>query len=102
MWFQAMCKSCPVVASTSGGATECVLDGRTGMLVPRRDVSATAAALDHLLSDAPLRWRMGEAGHKHIESYFTMEKLAERVLAIYEKAIARSRESLQRWQDLRE
>jgi glycosyltransferase involved in cell wall biosynthesis len=101
VYLEAMACGCPVVASTSGGATECVLDGRTGMLVPRRDVSATAAALDRLLSDAPLRRRMGEAGRKHIESYFTIEKLAERVLAVYEKATAHSQGSPERRQDLR-
>ena len=79
-----------------------MIDGETGILVPRRDVPATVAALDRLLADAPLRRRMGKAGRRRVESYFTMQKLAERILVVYEKAILRSQQAPERWQDLRE
>jgi glycosyltransferase involved in cell wall biosynthesis len=102
VYLEAMASGCPVVASTSGGASECVIDGETGILVPRRDVPATVAALDRLLADAPLRRRMGQAGRRRVESYFTMQKLAERILVVYEKAILRSQQAPERWQDLRE
>ena len=70
--------------------------------MPPRNVSATADALDRLLADGALRRRMGEAGRRRIEEYFTMERFTERILAVYEKAIARSERSPDRWKDERE
>jgi glycosyltransferase involved in cell wall biosynthesis len=102
VYLEAMASGCPVVASTAGGTHESVLDGQTGLLVPPRNVSATADALDRLLTDGALRGRMGEAGRRRVEEYFTMERFTERVLAVYEKAIARSERSPDRWKDERE
>jgi glycosyltransferase involved in cell wall biosynthesis len=102
VYLEAMACGCPVVASTAGGTHESVLDGETGLLVPPRDVAATATALDRLLADATLRRRMGEAGRRRIDSYFSMEKFTERVVPVYEKAISRSQQSPDRWKDERE
>jgi glycosyltransferase involved in cell wall biosynthesis len=102
VYLEAMACGCPVVASTAGGTPESVLDGQTGLLVPPRNASATAEALDRLLADRALRGRMGEAGRRRIEEYFTMERFTERILSVYEKAIARSDRSSDRWKDERE
>jgi glycosyltransferase involved in cell wall biosynthesis len=102
VYLEAMACGCPVVASTAGGTPESVLDGQTGLLVPPRNAPATAEAIDRLLADRALRRRMGEAGRRRIEEYFTMEKFTERVVAVYEKAIARSDRSPDRWKDERE
>jgi glycosyltransferase involved in cell wall biosynthesis len=45
-----------------GGLPEIVEDGRTGFLVPERDVAALARRLGDLLADPALRQRMAEAG----------------------------------------
>ncbi len=94
VYVEAMACGCPVVASRTGGAPEAVVDGETGLLVPPDDVDATAAALDRILSDAALRRRMGGAARQRVEEYFAVDKYIGRVLAAYEKAIARSRERL--------
>lgn len=41
-----------------------VRDGETGLLVPRADAQALAAALDRLAGDEGLRRRLGEAAHE--------------------------------------
>ncbi len=70
--------------------------GETGLLVPRNDVDAVVRALDRILADAPLRRRMGQAGRRRVEEYFAMDKYIQRVLAVYHKAIDRSRKTLDR------
>jgi glycosyltransferase involved in cell wall biosynthesis len=100
--LEAMACGCPVVASTSGGAVEAVVHGQTGMLVPANDTSATAVALDQLLSDAPLRRRLGEAGRQRVENYFALDKFIQRVLATYHKAIERAQHSPDRDEGPRE
>jgi glycosyltransferase involved in cell wall biosynthesis len=89
-----MACGCPVIASATGGTPEAVLDGHTGVLVPPDDLGALVAALDRILGDAPLRQRLGEAGRQRVENYFAMDKFIRRVLAVYQKAIDHSRQTL--------
>ena len=56
---EALCAGLPVLATAVGGVPELVADEVNGLLVPRGDVAALAAALRRLLSDATLRARLG-------------------------------------------
>jgi glycosyltransferase involved in cell wall biosynthesis len=96
VYLEAMACGCPVVASTAGGTPEAVADGESGLLVPPDDVDAVVRALDRILADAPLRRQMGQAGRRRVEEYFAMDKYIRRVLAVYNKAIDRSRKTLDR------
>ena len=96
VYLEAMACGCPVIASTSGGAVEAVSHGATGLLVPPGDVAATAAALDRVLADGELRRRMSLAARRRVEEYFAMDRYIERVLAVYRRAIERSREKRDR------
>lgn len=95
VYLEAMACGCPVVASTVGGAPEAVADGETGLLVPPGDVDAVVRALDRLLGDEALRRRLGRAGRRRVEEYFAMDRYIDRVLAVYHKAIDRSRRRLE-------
>jgi glycogen(starch) synthase len=88
VYVEAMASGCPVLAATTGAAGEAVEDGVSGLLVPPHDARAATAALDRLLSDPALRRRMGEAGRRRVEERFTLDHYVERVLAVYERAIA--------------
>jgi glycosyltransferase involved in cell wall biosynthesis len=92
VYIEAMACGCPVIASASGGAPEAVIDGETGVLVPPRDVSGTAAAIDQLLGNPSLRLKMSAAGRHRVEEYFTVDRYIGRVLAAYERTIQRVRE----------
>ncbi len=53
----------PVIAGTSGGAPETVLDGETGTVVDGTDVGAVAAAVgDRAVPIPPARPPMGQQG----------------------------------------
>ena len=84
---ESLLSETPVVAFASGGVTDVVIDGQTGVLVPRGDVAALAAALDGLLAD-PVRLRtLGEQGRKHALAVFGTDAVARRYSGIYEAAL---------------
>ena len=60
--MEAMACGIPVVASRVGGLQTTVRDGVTGVLVPDHDPVALAGALDRLLGDPDLRFRLGREG----------------------------------------
>ncbi len=90
VYVEAMACGCPVIAGRTGGAPEAVVDKETGILVPPRDVDATTAAIESVLSSEDVRGRMGEAARRRALEYFAQEKYIQRVLAAYERTIERS------------
>ena len=60
--MEAMACGIPVVASRVGGLQTTVRDGVTGLLVPAHDPAALAGALDRLLGDPDLCFRLGREG----------------------------------------
>ncbi|MDY7019582.1 MAG: glycosyltransferase family 4 protein, partial [Chloroflexota bacterium] len=85
---EAMSCKLPVVATRGGALPEVVgQDGDAGILVPPGNPGDLAAAIKRLLSDEPLRQKMGEAGRKRIEQNFTWEQAAKKVLKVYEELL---------------
>ena len=77
----------PVVATAVSAVPEIVTED-TGLLVPAGDDRALAAALDRLVGDAELRERLGAAGQLRAHAEFSVARMAERTLAVYERAVA--------------
>lgn len=76
----------PVVATEVGGLPEMVEDGRTGHLVPPRDVPRLADAVARLLLDRNLRREMGIRGKKKIETECSPEVVAQKTIDVYRRA----------------
>jgi glycosyltransferase involved in cell wall biosynthesis len=74
----------PVIASRVGGLPELVVDGETGLLVPPGDAKALSHALAHLLGDAELRTRMGQAA-KQRSRQFRAQTVVPRIEQIYQQ-----------------
>ena len=74
----------PVVVSDVGGLPEVVVDGVTGLVVPRDDVPALQAALKRLVLDAGLRARMGEAARAHVAREYEWGACVDRMVACYD------------------
>jgi phosphatidyl-myo-inositol dimannoside synthase len=62
VYIEAAMAAKPVVGSRSGGASEAVLDGRTGFLVNPESSAEVADALVKILQDRELAVRLGSAG----------------------------------------
>lgn len=65
----------PVVATAAGGATEIVVEGRTGRLVPAGDPGALATVLFELLDRPDDARRLGRAGSRHARATFGRETM---------------------------
>jgi glycosyltransferase involved in cell wall biosynthesis len=66
---EAMASRVPVVAARATGAVDLIDDGKTGVLVPPRDVTAYADAFQRIIADPELRRAMGVAGHAKAQRY---------------------------------
>ncbi len=72
----------PSVASRVGGIADVVVDGETGLLVPKGDGDALTAALVRLVSDPQLRSRLGESAAARARAEFSVERLEAAYAAI--------------------
>ena len=73
--LEAMAAGLPVIATDHGGASEQVVDGVTGRLVPRADAEAFAAALIELGHDPERRAAYGTAGRARVEAFFSVDRM---------------------------
>ena len=73
----------PVVASRVHGIPDVVEDGRTGLLVPPRDVEALADAICRLAGDAELRTAMGRAGRAFVQERYRWQENAAQMERLY-------------------
>ena len=80
VFLEAAAAGVPQVAGDSGGASEAVLDGVTGLVVESpRDPGAVAEALRSLLADPNRRRRMGRAARSRVQESFDNDVLASRL-----------------------
>src|SRR5437763_12241828 len=59
--YEAMSRAKAVIGTRPSGHTDLIVHGESGLVVPAGDVDALARALQALLTDAPLRERLGRA-----------------------------------------
>lgn len=78
----------PVIATTVGGLPDMVEDGRTGLLVPPRDVEKLAAAIIQLLHDRSLRQQMGQAGREKLARECDAAVVVRQTLDVYDAALS--------------
>jgi glycosyltransferase involved in cell wall biosynthesis len=81
--IEAMALSRPLIAPREGGPLEIVVDGETGILVPPRDPSPLATAIDRLVRDPALRVRMGTAGRARVEAVFDIRHHVAAMEAVF-------------------
>ncbi len=80
--IEAMLAGKPLVASNTGGLSDIVLDGETGLLVPAGDADALAEGIRRLLEDPELRARLGQAAAQRAAEY-RASNVAQRVERAY-------------------
>jgi glycosyltransferase involved in cell wall biosynthesis len=85
--LEAMLAGLPVVASRVSSLPELVADGETGLLVAADDPEALAAGLTQALAEAEA---LGAAGLRRAQERFSVARMAEATLDVYEKALGGS------------
>jgi glycosyltransferase involved in cell wall biosynthesis len=88
--LQAMSAGLPVVAADSGAVPEAInAPGSNGLLVPRGDHPALAREMRRLVTDVGLREALGTAARDRVLRDYTLDRITERTVGVYE--LARSR-----------
>jgi glycosyltransferase involved in cell wall biosynthesis len=85
---EALLCETPVIAFASGGVTDLIRDGETGVLVPTGDVTALARAADDLLGRTDRGAALGIAGRRATLAAFGPPAVAARYSAIYHEALS--------------
>ncbi len=86
--LEAMEASTPIVASGISAIPEIVIDGHTGLLVPPRDPEALCDAMARML-DRDRRAAMGAAGRKRLIDAFSVERMTDETMAVYDRVLRR-------------
>jgi starch synthase len=102
--LEAMACNTAVVASSTGGIKEVVVDGETGFLVPFESDPATgfpsrsdqfardlASRLNELYDDPKRCEQFGAEGRKRVEKMFSWEAIASQTIKLYEQLIRNHR-----------
>jgi len=76
----------PVVASDVGCLPEVILHRRTGLIVPKNDPEALAAALLAMISSLDRAREMGAAAREHILEHYDEQRMIERLEQVYREA----------------
>jgi glycosyltransferase involved in cell wall biosynthesis len=85
--LEAMLAGLPVVATRVSAVPEIVADGVTGALVPPGDAEIVARELAALLADPDRRHRLGEAGRERARTEFSVARMTERTVEVYEASV---------------
>ena len=73
---EAMALGVPVLATSVGGPAELIRDGVDGLLLPPRNPSAWAEAIERICADESMRRALGQAGRARASRYGVDEHVA--------------------------
>ncbi len=91
--LEAMASRLPVVVTDVGGNPEIVRDGVEGVLVPRGDAEAAAAAFLRVLDDPARAAAMGAAGRARVEERYPLSKTIDAYWRLYQRLAGRGGEN---------
>lgn len=80
---EAMATGLPVVAMATGGVSEVVVNGETGILTAAGDVTASAESVVALLQDGDMRRVMGDKGRERAQRHFSVDEMIRRLEGLY-------------------
>jgi phosphatidyl-myo-inositol dimannoside synthase len=75
----------PVIGGNSGGVSDAIQDGKTGLLVSTPDADQLQKALEKLLRDKQLQSRLGSEGKRWAETAFAPNVLGKKMTAVLQK-----------------
>lgn len=86
---EALLCGAPVIATASGGITDIIKNGETGLLFPERDAGALASAVETYARDRTYAARLAANGRAAALERFTPERVAAQFIDVYEAASVR-------------
>ena len=89
--FEYLACGKPVVTGNIRGDGDLVVNSGSGFAVMSEDYAELAGAIIKLLKNEKLRLQMGENGRKTIVKYHSWERIAKKIVEIFEKIIREKR-----------
>lgn len=77
--LEAMEQSLPCISTFEGGIADIIDEGKTGFLIPCREVQPLAERIGLLLKDETLRRRLGKAGREKFEKEYTLSRFEQNI-----------------------
>jgi glycosyltransferase involved in cell wall biosynthesis len=77
--LEAMASGKPIVATRSGGASEMILEGETGFLIPIGDVEKGIEKFSKLIENEAMRLEMGKAGRSRVLKDYSLKAFEEKI-----------------------
>lgn len=72
----------PVIGGRTGGISDAIIDGETGLLVDPLDITQIAEALVRLLTDPKHAQKLGEKGRERVERELNWQEMARKIKRI--------------------
>jgi colanic acid/amylovoran biosynthesis glycosyltransferase len=85
--MEAMAMGLPVVSTRHSGIPELIDEGVSGLLVQERDTDDLEKALGYLLENTEVWASMGHAGRAKVERHFSIGRLNDRLVGLFENLI---------------
>jgi glycosyltransferase involved in cell wall biosynthesis len=82
-FIEAMAMGKPVIGADVGGVSEVIRNGVNGCLIEPDNPHALAEAIIKILKDTEAARLMGMEGRKIVEKDYTVDKMCERMYALY-------------------
>ena len=87
---EAMFSGVPVVSTDAGGMIETVKPGITGLMVPRENPTALAAAMLRIIQDPDLAAELADRAMGYVHEHLTADRMVESYIALYETLLRKS------------
>lgn len=85
--MEALAQGLPVLSTQHSGIPELVQDGKSGFLVPERDVDALAEKLVYFIKHPEIWPEMGRAGRDYVERYYDINGLNDQLVQLYQRLL---------------
>ncbi len=85
--IEAAAMGIPTVGTDIYGLSDAVVAGKTGLLVPVKNIDKLTEAIEYLLKDTELRYNMGNNARRRVEKYFSDKLLNELMMKEYVRAL---------------
>jgi glycosyltransferase involved in cell wall biosynthesis len=86
--MSAMACAVPSIAFNCGGPAEIIEHGKSGLLVEAGNVDALSTSIATMLDDSGLRKMLGNRGRERIRENFSVEKMVDGMIRVYEACVA--------------
>ncbi len=83
--LEAMQYGLACISTSEAGIPDIIDNGKTGLIVPKKDSIALAESIEKLINDRMLCQQMGQAGRKKYEERFTLDVFEKNICRILEE-----------------